>query len=227
MVASELHLDGSRSTKVFAPGYGEFLTRDGEDVEALALATPSDGLAGPSPFELRFLVTGAFGTLESMRVGDWVAARSTANRVSKAWATLAGDAPPLIRPRLATAVDRLTGAVQARSATRASQLAIEVARLALDLELRYRSVLDVDVERFHLWTQQLRIHASSRDLGGVRGDVAVLEWMRERLVRALSGEQLRRLDTGLRALRAAADARSLESSADHAARLGAVVRASR
>ena len=40
MVARELHDDGTYSNKVFAPGYGEFFTAHGGEVEALALAVP-------------------------------------------------------------------------------------------------------------------------------------------------------------------------------------------
>jgi hypothetical protein len=40
MLADELHSDGKTEQKVFAPGYGEFYTAGGGDVEALALAVP-------------------------------------------------------------------------------------------------------------------------------------------------------------------------------------------
>ena len=44
MVARELHDDGTYSDKVFAPGYGEFFTGDKGELEALALAVPTDAL---------------------------------------------------------------------------------------------------------------------------------------------------------------------------------------
>ena len=54
LVGRELHDDGTYSDKVFAPGYGEFYSAHAGDVEALALAVPTDALAGPpSPEELR------------------------------------------------------------------------------------------------------------------------------------------------------------------------------
>ena len=49
IVARELHDDGSLEDKTFAPGYGEFFTGGGGDVEAMALAVPADALSGPSP----------------------------------------------------------------------------------------------------------------------------------------------------------------------------------
>ena len=46
LLASELHMDGSTEDKFFAPGYGEFSTSGGGDVEALALAVPTDAAIG-------------------------------------------------------------------------------------------------------------------------------------------------------------------------------------
>lgn len=224
LLAEELHLDGSRSPKTFAPGYGEFLTVEGADREALALAAPTDRLRGPLPRELRFLVTGAFGTLEDARLEDWEAASSTAKRLLDAWAAVKPVAPPLIAQRLAGDLHALVRTVSAHRAGPASQLAVDVARFALDLELRYRPVATVDVERFHLWTQQLRVHAARHDLDGVMGDVATLEWVRARVSDALRPAGRLQLDVALRDLRHAVDTRNLPAAADHAARLGALVR---
>ncbi len=52
VVMQELHLDESVSDKVFAPGYGEFDSSHGADVEALALAMPTDGIAEAVPADL-------------------------------------------------------------------------------------------------------------------------------------------------------------------------------
>ena len=59
IIASELHQDGAREDKTFAPGYGEFFTGGGGDVEALALAAPIDKLYGPVPAELETLASGS------------------------------------------------------------------------------------------------------------------------------------------------------------------------
>src|SRR3990172_8804176 len=59
MVATETHQDGTLSDKVFAPGYGESLSTDGPDVEALALASPTDALPGGVPAELTAISQGA------------------------------------------------------------------------------------------------------------------------------------------------------------------------
>ena len=55
IVGEELHDDGTFSDKQFAPGYGEFFSGHGGDVEAMALAVPTDALDEPVPPELEAL----------------------------------------------------------------------------------------------------------------------------------------------------------------------------
>lgn len=225
ITGDELHLDGHRSPKTFAPGYGEFRTVDGRDVEALALAVPIDAVPGPPPLALSSLSTSASAILENARLGDWDAAEPTLGRMSGAWRTLLADQPPpLIADRMNVSLRALTRAVGARRPAETEQAAIDVARSALDLELRHRPPVQIDIARFHLWSQQLRVDAAAKDLAGVAGDVAVLEWMRDRITASLDPAGLQELDAGLRGLRAAADARNLPAAADHAARLAARLR---
>lgn len=57
ILVDELHMDGGHEDKTFAPDYGEFYTAAEGDVEALALAIPTDAASGhrlssrPSPAE--------------------------------------------------------------------------------------------------------------------------------------------------------------------------------
>jgi hypothetical protein len=49
---SELHMDGKREGKIFAPGYGEFSTgSETGDLEAVSLASPTDSRQGAAPAE--------------------------------------------------------------------------------------------------------------------------------------------------------------------------------
>lgn len=93
-----------------------------------------------------------------------------------------GPAPSDSRRALAgrgrRAFDR-TSAVTGKDVAATSQAAVDVAQSALDLELLYRG--NVEPDRFHLHTQQLRVHAAAKNLAGVAGEVAVLEWIRDRL----------------------------------------------
>jgi hypothetical protein len=73
------------SDKTFAPGYGEFYSAHEGDVEALALAVPTDALDGPPPAELQSLSTSAVGILENARLEDWEAASSTVKLMTTDW----------------------------------------------------------------------------------------------------------------------------------------------
>jgi hypothetical protein len=225
MVAEELHNDQTHEDKTFAPGYGEFRTAGGGDLEALALAVPTDASPAPAPPELGLLATSAEATLESARIREWDAASATLRRMDAAWGKLrAGRQPRMIAARLGDGLNALGRALGTRRSGAVTQRAVDVEQSVLDLQLRYRPPVDVDVDRFHLWTQQLRVHAAAKDLAGVTGDVAVLEWIRDRIADALGPAARQEVDNRLRALRAAADGRNLPAAADHAARLGARVR---
>jgi hypothetical protein len=225
VTGAELHLDGSHELKTFAPGYGEFRTGGGGDVEALALAVPTDALAGPEPVQLRSLSTGAEGVLESARVRDWEAVSTTLARIEADWKALhATKPPPLIAGAMNDALGALRRAVKARRPAAIEQAAVDAGQSAQDLGLRYRRPAQVDAARFHLKTQQLRIDAAANDLAAVTGDVAVLEWLRDRFVPTLPPAARADVGARLRELRTAADARNVLTAADHAARLGAAVR---
>jgi hypothetical protein len=225
MVASELHTDGTREDKIFAPGYGEFRTSGGGDLEALALAVPADARRGPVPGELHLLAIGATAILESSRVREWETAAATLARMRAAWKTLKAEAPPpMIAARLSQALESLSAATKAHQAARLEQAAIDLGHSAYDLQLRYRPADEIDQARFELWTQQLRVDAAAGDLGAVSGDVAVLEWIRDRFAHALDPARRRGLDTRLHDLRSASDTKNLPAAADHAARLAAWLR---
>ena len=223
ITVDELKLDGSHSEKIFAPGYGEFRTSDGADVEALAVAAPIDMAPGPLPTALQALTTSAWGVLENARLADWDGAAATVNRMNGHWGRLkSGNGPPLVAGRMDVALGTLTRAVKAKRTPQAAQAAIDVAQAALDLQLRSLPVARVDVERIHLHTQQLRVYAAAKDLAGVTGEVAVIEWISERIA---FGRGVRpQIETAIRDLRSAVDARNLVTAADHAARLASRMR---
>ena len=226
LVVDELHLDGTHEAKVFAPSYGEFRTGGGGDLEALALAVPTDARSGPEPARLQPLATSAEAILESARLRDWQAAAATARRLRSDWRVIRTDAPPWrVGARLHRDLAALDRAVERRRPARLAQTAIDVWASVLDLQLTYRPPALVDVARMHLWTQQLRVHAAARHLGGVTGAVATLEWIRDRVAGTLTATEQQDLDSRLGDIRAATDARNMRAAADHAARLGASLRA--
>jgi hypothetical protein len=225
ILTKELHSDRTTEDKLFAPGYGEFRTSGGGDLEALALEVPTDALPGAPPTELESLSKGANGVLELARIKEWEAATATIKQMNADWTTLlAGNPPPLIATRLTGNLAALTSAVRARKTARTTQKAIDVLQSVLDLELRHRAQPKIDAQRFHIWTQQLRVDAAAQDLAAVTGDVAVLEWIRVRITERLDPAGRKEIDARLSALRGATDAKNLPAAADHAARLGARLR---
>jgi len=220
LVIEELHMDGSTEDKSFAPDYGEFYTAGGGDVEALALAVPTDVLSGPPPAELVILETGATGIFDAARSQDWTAASATVERMAAAWDRYrAGEVPKMIEPRMTRALGVLAEAVDARDTAEARHAAIDVARWSLDLQLRYRPPAEIDLDRFDLWLAQLQIDAASRDAAAVNGDFFTLDYIRDRILHTLGGADVTRLNTQLEELASAVGDEDFPAATDAAARL--------
>jgi hypothetical protein len=224
MVGSELHDDGARSDKVFAPGYGEFLTRDSDGVEAMALAVPTDALSGPAPAVLDALSRRADRAFNAVQSGNWSAASATVDPLSGAWQSFqrANEVPPRLVPPMNHALADLGAATGARDRATAGTAAIDVAQAALDLRLRYEPPAEIDLRRFEQWTRQLMVDAQANAQGGVSGDLATLEWTRDRFADAIGSTDQTRIDARILALRddvnnkeraaAGADAAKLEKT---------------
>ena len=99
------------------------------------------------------------------------------------------------------ALKALSSAIAKRDRARAGTAAIDVAQSALDLELRYRPPAEVDLGRFELWANQVLVDAAAGDVGGVRGDVTTMEWIRDRFAHTLDAADLTAIDAHLVALR--------------------------
>jgi hypothetical protein len=223
IVVDELGVSGGHSLKTLAPGYGEFLTADGPDLEAMAVAVPTDAQPGGAPVEIRKTLTAAWGTLEYVRAEDWPTARASVARIARQVAALdQTQQPPRVMALLHKSLKSLQMAVGARSVRAAEQASADVAQSAIDLEARYLSPDQIEVALFHLRTQRLRVAAADGAYPRVGGDVAALEWIRQRL--ALDGDQARAVDEALVALRVASDGRNLAAAADHATRIASLVR---
>jgi len=225
IVAEELHLDGSHSAKVFAPGRGEFSTGSGGDTEILALGVPADAMAIPEPAQLASILTAAVGLVGAVQGRDWEAANPIARRIRTLAASLPKHGqPPLVTARLAAGVNGLARSVKSRKVARAGTSAILAGESILDLQLQYRPVSEIDRGRFELWAYRVLIDATARNRGGVSGDVAAMEWIRDRFAHTLEPAERTELDTRLLALRIAADAGRLAAAGDHAIRLAARLR---
>jgi hypothetical protein len=220
MVARELHDDGAYSDKVFAPGYGEFLTRDGPDVEAMALAVPTDALDGPVPAELEDISSAADESFDAIEAKDWSRATAGAEDASAARkAYSSGDVPRRLVAEMTHALDELPRAIENRDPTAAGTAAIDVAQSALDFELRYRPPAEIDLARFELWARQILVDASANDIGGITGDVATMEWTRDRFTHILDPADITRINTHLLELQGSVADKDAAVARDEAASL--------
>lgn len=225
LVAQELHMDGKTEGKLFAPGYGEFYTSDASDVEALALAVPTDSLPGPPPTELDTLYNGALDTFDATRSNDWNAALATVEKMNRAWeAYRPGDVPWRIEPRMSESLAALAAAVDAHDTEKARQAAIDVAQWGLDLRILYRPQTEVDLARMDLWAAQVTVDASAGDTGAVRGDVFTLGYIRDRILNSLSEADVTRVDTEYLKLQLAAEDGDLTKASDAAERLREILK---
>jgi hypothetical protein len=224
LVAHELHADGGTEDKIFAPGYGEFLTGGNGDIEALALAVPTDALSDPLPADLRALTGAAVRIFAPAEAGDWSKAGDEVAAIESAWGTVrTGAIPAPLEPLMTAAVANLADAVDARDVAGAQGASIQVARLAYDLQLRHRPSTEVDLARFGLWAAQILVDAAAGDAAGVSADVFALDYTRDRFERTLDPAAAVELNTLLGELQAAVIDDDLEASAKAAAGLREVV----
>jgi hypothetical protein len=157
--------------------------------------------------------------------GRWQQAARAAVAVLSAWNRHLGatHVPPRLAPPMNRAVGTLAAAVAARVRARAQQWALDVEQAGLDLQLQYLPVTEIDLRRFDLWLRQLLVDARSRDAGSVAGDVSTVEWIRDRVVRALAPAELTRVDTLLGELRTNARDADFEAAAATARELRSVL----
>jgi len=202
LVGRELHDDGTFSDKIFAPGYGEFFTAHEGDVEALALAVPTAALSGSTPPELARLLSGANAIFAAAGGKRWQAASATVRRMRTDWAThRARGVPPRLGAPTNAGLAALSRAVAARNSQRARNAALDVAQATLDLELSYWPPAQIDRARFDLWLRQALVDAAARNGSAVSGDLATLEWIRDRIAHTLDSVTVTRIDTHLEKLR--------------------------
>ena len=222
IVGEELHMDGTREDKIFAPGYGEFLTMGGGELEAVALALPTDAFADSLPAEVETLFSGAMNIFGAAQSEDWKAASATIDTMIAAWdAYQSGDLPRMLDARTSWALVELVAAVDAHQPIEARQAAINAARASLDFQLRYRPVAEVDRALFALWAAQILVDVAADDAAGVSGDVATLEWVWDRIAHTFESADASGIQTLLNDLREAADAEDLAAAMDTAGQLRA------
>jgi hypothetical protein len=209
MVGQELHDDGATSNKVFAPGYGEFFTKDTDGVEAMALAVPTDALPGGPPASLEDLLAGSKGAWDAIDSGNWSAASADQRKLTADWKRFRTNeqVPPRLVPPMNLAIADLSQGVKSRDPEGAATAAIDVGQAGLDLDLRYVPPAQVDLARAEQWTRKLTTDARAQNLARARGDLVTLQWIRGRIAEAVDPAVLTRIDTELLALQDGIDSK--------------------
>ena len=220
MVAEQLHMDGSYSNKTFVPGYGEFVTITGTELEALALAVPLDSLPGPTPPELDTLTNGASSIFDMTQAGDWSVASTTLDSMVTAWNTYqAGDVPIMLESQMSTALNTLVGAVNAQQTIETRLAALNTAQAALDLQLQYRPPAEVDLARFKFLTQQVLVDVERNEPGSVKSDVVLLGLIRDRIGHTLDSAVVASINALLDELHTSANEEDLQVSTETAEKI--------
>jgi hypothetical protein len=206
IVVEEHHSDGSTETKQFAPGYGEFYTAADGEVEALAMAIPTDTASGSQPDALASAAESATTAVQAALDGDLSRVEQLASDLDSAMSDLGeAEIPALLRPLLADGIDSLSTAASDGEQAAATRAAIDVARLVNDLTLRYRPIPEVNLDRIGLWGAQLILHAGAENLEGIRSDNFAVDYARERIVGGVPDEIVNELNTNLEELQLAID----------------------
>lgn len=214
----ELHMDGTFEDKTFAPGYGEFSTGSGGNLEAVALAVPTDAVPGPVPAELRALSKGSAEVFRAAKARQWSRMSATLEAMTEAWEKFQRrGVPSMLNERMSAALDDLEESVQARNAAKSRQASIDVGLTTLDLELRYRSRAQIDLALIEVWARQLIVDSEARDRSAVRGDIATIQVIRQRLAGHCRGD----IDSRIGDLETISQAPELDSATDRAERLQA------
>lgn len=211
MEVNELHMDGTREGKTFAPGYGEFSTgTPGGDLEAVSLASPTDRRPDPAPAEFGALSAAVRAVFEAAADSDAERAKQAVTTLDGAWgAALTKGIPPQSQSQMKRDMGELATAVDVKDWKSAQSAALRVAQNELDLRLLYQRVIDIDLARMALWADQLPIDAAADDAGAVLTDVAALERVWERTRHGV--ESAGAVDAALQQLRKVADAEDLSA----------------
>jgi hypothetical protein len=202
---NELHMDGTREAKVFAPGYGEFSTgSQGGDLEAASLASPTDRRQGAAPAEFAALSK----AVDGVYTADPNHLKEAASALASAWvAVRAKGIPAQTDTQMQADIGALNAAIGEQNAAAAQSAALRIAQNELDLRLLYEPIIDVDMARLRLWARQLPIDVAAGDSALMLANVAALDRVWERTRHG--ADPAAPVDAALQDLRKAADADDL------------------
>jgi hypothetical protein len=137
--------------------------------------------------------------------------------MTSAWETYSkGEMPKRIEPLMTADLTELDQSIDGKDGARTRQAAIDTARWALDLQLRYSSPVEVDLARFDLWLAQLLVDSSAGKAAAVNGDFFSLDYIRDRILHVLNGSEALRINSQLETLYEAVAEGDLDAAASSA-----------
>ncbi len=170
----EEHLmEGTLEQKVFAPGYGEFQAEAPDELVTAAVAVPTDAHDAELPAALEALAREAGAAAEDGLAADLDVLEGHLAAVT--------DAPPLVADEARAALDALAAAVEEADATAAAHAAFALELAALDLQLPYRPLAEVDAARLDAWTRRLARDTAAGDDAAAASDRAVIATLQARM----------------------------------------------
>jgi hypothetical protein len=225
LIGRELHDDGTTEDKQFGAGYGEFSTTDaGGDLEALALAVPTDALPGPVPAELTTITDATESLVQAAAGKRWSQAGSALADIRAAWGAYGtAEVPASMTPLMERDLRRMAAAVRNHNADAARRAALDVRQWALDLQLRHRPAVEVDLARLGLWAERLGLDVAARSRSSTGGDIYTLDVIRDRILPSLDPAQTTELNTWLGELQIAVVDHDFAAMAEPAAKLQELV----
>ena len=170
MIARQLHMDGTYSDKAFAPGIGEYVTATPSDLEVVALALPADALNVPVPNELKTLTSGFLVIYEAAGKENWGEAQAKLSEIKSIWNSYKSKVKisNLLLPQMDRAIAKLTGdglvpAVGQKNKSGTRLAAVDAMLASLDLELQYRTLDEIDRERFSTYARKVIVDSEASE----------------------------------------------------------------
>ena len=130
-----------------------------------------------------------------------------------------GSLFPLLDIQMARSLASLTSAIEQQNPAATRDAAFDVAVATLDFQLPYRPRVEIDLDRFDIWTRRVITDSTTANPGHVAGDVTILEFIWQRIAHKVDASTATDITALLGDLRSAADGEDLEASAGTAGKL--------
>ena len=116
-------------------------------------------------------------------------------------AIVVGAVPPRLVEPMTRALTQLGNGIATGTHRKALQGALNVEQAGLDLLLQFSPIVEIDIDRFLLWTRRIIVDVQSEYADGLKGDASTLEWIRDHIASSLDKTDVTSIDKLLKDLR--------------------------